>query len=269
MKWIFCCLFFLPLLICAEKVYPLDLVIVRYQSFEPHLPSIYDITNLDVTFGVTHQGLSAPKRGMATKIEKLYRLGVDDEVMIDRSGLVAISQKIIAYFHSLGIQGVRVMVDPKEINAQGEDIRGQGNASVTFLIYVGTVGQVRTLSKDQVNHKKHAHIKRDAPTNQGKLLKTNELENYVYYLNRHPNRRVDMEVGAFGEPGLASIDFLIQEDKPWRLYGNVSNTGPSTVEQWQQIIGYVNTQLTNFDDILVADFATDSFNQYIFLLDVI
>ncbi len=262
MKWLIGFALALACFCHAEERYSVSLITMQYATENAQLPQIAALKNLEVSLGVTSSGYVAAAGSKRTVTMPIGQIGMNGLNYFYRSGLVAISDRIVQYFHSQGIQGVRVTVDPRQISREGKDLRAPGNTMLTYMIYTAHVGQVRTVAGDQVNCKKHAHIKKHAPISENDVLQTASVEDYVFYLNRHPNRRVDLEMGAFGSPGLAGVDFVVSEEKPWRIYGSVANTGPETIEQWQQVFGYVNTQLTGFDDIFILDYATDSFNDY-------
>ena len=94
------------------------------------------------------------------------------------------------------------------------------------------------------------------------LFYKRRLEDYLAYVNRHPNRRVDAQVYALGEPDLIGIGLLITENKPWRAYANVSNTDPDALGMWQETVGFMHTQLTGRDDIFKIDATTDNFDSF-------
>ena len=57
------------------------------------------------------------------------------------------------------------------------------------------------------------------------LLRKNELDDYIFRLNRHPGRRVDLALSTGAEVGGVTLDYLVAENKSTYVYGQISNTG--------------------------------------------
>jgi hemolysin activation/secretion protein len=76
-------------------------------------------------------------------------------------------------------------------------------------------------------------------------------------LNRQPGRRVDVALSAADAPDEYTLDYLVNEMKPWYAYAQASNTGPINTPTWRERFGFVDNQLTGNDDILNLDFVTD------------
>jgi hemolysin activation/secretion protein len=72
---------------------------------------------------------------------------------------------------------------------------------------------------------------------------------------------VDLAVAAAQEPGGIALDLLINENKPWLAYFQVSNTGTESTRQWRERFGFVHNQLTDADDILSLDYTTAGFEK--------
>ena len=92
------------------------------------------------------------------------------------------------------------------------------------------------------------------------LLREDVLNDYALRLNRHPGRTVDIAIAPGDVEGEAELQYIIREDKPWTVFAQLSNTGTESTEEFRQRFGFVNTQLTNSDDILSIDYTTASFD---------
>lgn len=102
----------------------------------------------------------------------------------------------------------------------------------------------------------------EAPEAQrGSLIRRDQLDDYVARLNRHPGRRVDVAIAPADadSPGEVLVDYLVNENNPWTIYAQVSNTGTRNTDLWRERFGFSNTQLTGNDDILRLDFITAGF----------
>ncbi len=168
----------------------------------------------------------------------------------------------------------------------GEDAPGRGLIGITvrpaiegdvirLRIVTGEVAQVRTLASGQrtgaegparVNHPLHDRIRENSPLRPGEgeiagdFLNKRALDEYVYFLQRHPGRRVDVALAPGQDPNTVNVDYLITENRPWLLYGQVSNTGTRQTGRWRVRFGFMHNQLTNNDDVLTLDYNTAEFS---------
>ena len=191
----------------------------------------------------------------------------------DVTGLKAIIDDLLLYLNEeQKLVGVVVAPHPSDIDAQNIDRRGD-RTDLTFLIRTATTSRIRTLaSGDRVdldqreNNDKHRYIREHSPfqpsteSMPGSLLRRDQLDNYLFWLNRHPGRRVDVAVSAGRKPDEVSLDFLVAESKPWYAYFQLSNTGTDSTGEIRERFGYVNNQLTDNDDILSIDYVTSGFS---------
>jgi len=240
---------FLSSLNGEEVSYPVHPLVLKYAIENPQLPSLDEVS-----------AVSVPRLG------PIGDVGRFQAAHLNQASLIEIASAVVNYFNSQGIYGVRVLFSPYEIAADGDDLRPNWDQSLSMIIVHSEVGQMRLMDPDgeQLEAKRHEHIKKNAPVNEGEgdLLAPEELQQYLYWLNRYPNRQVDIQIGTVDGLGLVGIDFIISEEKPWRLYLNVANTGPSDLNKIQESVGFVHTQVTGNDDIFQVDFATDSFSQF-------
>src|SRR5262249_20629261 len=79
-------------------------------------------------------------------------------------------------------------------------------------------------------------------------------------LNRLPGRMVDVVVTPTLTPGVVNLDYLVQEDRPWTIATDFSNTGTESTGKERQHFGFANYQLTGRDDVLLLDYLTSGFN---------
>ena len=107
-----------------------------------------------------------------------------------------------------------------------------------------------------INHPKHRRLIKQAPLDIGELLSKAALDRYIYHLNRHPGRRVDIAVAPGQEPGEAVVDFMVAEVKPWAVYYQISNTGTDSTGEWRHRFGYLHYQTFSRDDVFNVDYST-------------
>ncbi len=250
--------------------YPVSEMVFTYAKDHKDHPPIDKAKHLFVTLAYTDGGYTAPKEGLP---EKTLDLRLDNNfpkgTWFDGSALRLIGQSIVEYLADQKILGVYVRISPEEINSRGEDLRPLNQSSLTFVTTTLEVGKVQASAREpsSINYQ---HIADQSPLQganaandeEGDLLRAEILNDYVYFLNRYPNRRVDVSIDPLGGGNQAIVDYLVTEKKSWRAYAGVSNTGAEGMNKWIENIGFVTTQLTNRDDTLALDASVDSFDNY-------
>jgi hemolysin activation/secretion protein len=190
--------------------------------------------------------------------------------------------------HLLGVYVVPSPNDFVEVGEQNDkhlvDKRGD-RTDATLWVFTGKVTQVRTIASgkritdpsartDNDLHKwirVHSPVQPAAtqpvaagakPAERPDLLRKDELDDYVSFLNRQPGRHVDVAISGVqtGSSGDVSLDYLVTETRPWSAYFQISNTGTKETDPWRERFGYVNNQLFKRDDTLSVDYTTAAFN---------
>ncbi|MEM1072139.1 MAG: ShlB/FhaC/HecB family hemolysin secretion/activation protein [Planctomycetota bacterium] len=257
-----------------EPTYPFGTLRLDYATRHPELPLVDAFRGLRVPVDVLDGVMVAPVASGRTLGELLDTR----DGSITASGLNAIAERVVASLNDRGIVGVLVAPDPAEVDpATGADLRTD-RAVLTLRIWTGLVTDIRTVgtgdrfAADQViDHPEHGRILRLSPAapwdgrslKRRDLLRREVLENYVFRLNRHPSRRVDLAVAPAASesagPDATVLEYLVRESKPWTAYLQVSNTGTEQTNEVRERLGFVHNQLTGRDDILQLDFVTASF----------
>ncbi|MCA9296698.1 MAG: ShlB/FhaC/HecB family hemolysin secretion/activation protein, partial [Phycisphaerales bacterium] len=194
-----------------------------------------------------------------------------------------ILESILGWYTEHEYITVFVAPDPADITPESLDVRPAGRTAVGIVISTGIVTELRTLASgervrengtihpsDRINNPKHERHRLNSPVRpfdperdemRHDLLRGDVLNEYMYHLSRHPGRRVDASIAAAEQPGTAALDYIITENPPLTIYGQVANTGTKSTSYWRERIGFFHTQLTENDDILSADYTTAQFDQ--------
>jgi len=224
------------------------------------------IEDMEVELTPTPLGYIAPRGNMPRVRIRIGAIGTGEN-RLSISALRAIVTTVRSEMERrYGLMGHLVTITPTNVERDQADVPTEH----TIRVYRAVVGDTRTVAagggrvdpKEQsINRPEYVSIKERSPLKNGDLLREDLLEQQLARVNRHPGRRVDAAIGAMGEPGegKASVDYLITESKPWSAYGQVSNTGTETTDEWRYRFGYSNTQLTNRDDILQLEYSTAGF----------
>ena len=276
---------------------PCDLLIFEVSKFEisfrpqdhPGHPSLEELLNLEVELLRVEDGYAAPREGLPTVKIRLSDAG---ELPVNRfyaSALFRVSQRIVEYINSLGIivvyvpvceNDIEIYVDPVTQKTELTDLRTERQKKTarpaTFTIYTGVVTGVRTVASGEriakekrIDNPRHERIKARSPivpfdeeTDERKdLVRKDMLDAYIFRLNRHPGRKVDIALSSAERAGEVALDYLITENKPWLVYAQMSNTGTEETDKWRERFGVMHNQVTGNDDIFTLDYITAGFDE--------
>lgn len=265
---------------------PLSSIELVYSRDNDSLPLASDLLDAKVDLAIVNDAWCAPHEGLIVQRVSLAELGKNGPTRVYDSALPLISQAIVVRLKTFGprtrLIGVYAEPDPSQIRVENEEVvdaRPAGTTSLRFIITAGHVTDVRTTASGEridpahtLNNPAHDAIRRNSPvqpqTKTGQygrtdtidLIDTTRIEDYVFRLNRHPGRRVDVAVAATGqEPGAATVDYIVTENKPWFIYAEATRDGSRSTDEWRYRLGLVHNQLTGQDDILSLQYQT-SFN---------
>ncbi len=262
--------------------YVVGVFLVDFDRPHPGYPSVDDLLQASVTLGRTEDGFVAPGPGVELVTIPLIDIPLMPAAKYSSRAILTIARAIVDEMNAFGIIGVTVssseqeFAPPEENDPDwGKDLRRPGQTALTLVVRSGLVSEVRTLAsgdripyEQRINNPLHTRIRENAPVapyspdDQARrdLLRKDLLDQYVFRLNRHPGRRVDLGVSAGTEAGTIALDFLVTENKPWLAYFQLSNTGTESTSEWRERFGYINNQLTGNDDILSLDYVTAGFD---------
>lgn len=263
--------------------YRVGAFIVRYVTPHPQLPALDDVGRATVTLGRVESGFVRPGGGVPTATYTLDELSDQPAQPYTVSALDEVGRAIQRQISSLGLVAIRVTLSDREFAPKSdpvpgepplEDLRG-GRTSLTILVQVVTVKEVRTVAfgetvpfEERIDNPRYQRILDGSPVRpfspdddeRVDLLRKDKLDDYVYRLNRHPGRRVDLGIAAADEDNALILDYYVNESKPWLVYFQISNTGTDQTELWRERFGFTHNQLTNSDDILSLDYITAGFS---------
>ena len=254
--------------------YPVSRIQLRYSVENPSLPRLDDVMNLEASLGRTDKGYVEPRAGAETVTLRLADIGAGGpaKVIFHQSAIRSVGAQIVHFLNTRGIYGVFVSPDPDDIPPEtGQDLRPEKRPAaeqqvLRLVIYVGKVTRTRTVASgdrvpadQRINNPAHTWIMENSPIQPGAepgsskgtdLFQKDLLDDYLFELNRLPGRQVDAAISSGGAPGDVSLDYLVNETKPWLAYYQLSNTGTKQTDLWRSAFGFTDNQLTGHDDIL-------------------
>lgn len=256
--------------------YPVSRFVLEYRSDHPEHVPLEELAGAVVTLGVTPGGYVAPREGMPTVELKLGDVVEGAGGAFYRSGLNTVATGVAAYLTKHGFIGHFVEFNPEDIDlTTAEDKRAGKRTEMRMRIWTGKAANVRTISSGErleaatkgdpalrINNPDSVmtRIRDTSPVKEGELLRKDYLDDYVFRLNRHPGRHVDVALSPGEHDEEVILDYLIAEGKPWSVYAQLSNTGTRTTNEWRERFGFVDNQLTGHDDILRIDYTTAGFD---------
>jgi len=266
-------------------VYRVQRLHLRYLRDHPMQPSVTDIMDAPLTLVPTATGWISPPGDLGPEVLVTRTLREWSDASVDNYHGSALQDMILTVLDVLrggDLLGIRVIPDPDDITEFGDDLRTHRD-DLTLLMITGILTDVRTIGAgdrvreggeieptERINHPKHARILANSPVRagsdneedeeRGDLLRRGPLDRYVYFLSRHPGRRVDVSVAAGEEIGTTALDYMITENRPLVIYGQLANTGTPSTGRWRQRFGLFHTQVTNNDDIFSIDYTTANFD---------
>lgn len=257
-----------PAPVAAEAnvtLYPVSKFDLSYGVEVKNVPSPTELTNTTrVRLGKNGNVYTSPSAGIPTVEINLGSL-TDTVNNYDALAIREVSRAVANNLRNRGLLAVLVGPPSDEIDQAGGD-RREGRTTFKLSIIVGKVGDIRTLAngdridEPRINNPAHDSIRENSPIQKGGFLERDALEDYGYRLNRHPGRRVDVSVAPGSDtPGDISLDFLVNENKPWYILAQLSNTGTKNTEKWRERFAFVHNQFSGNDDILRLDYVTAGF----------
>lgn len=264
-----------PKAAAPDPSYEISRFIVEYKSSHPEHPAVEELMQATVMLGTTPDGYVAPVEGAPTVTIKVADVAAGSSGRFSRSAINAVGAALVGKLTERGFAGAFVEISADDIDpATLADKRGATRSDLRLIVWTGRVGAVRTIAAgdrwadEQQNNPaarinsedlSQAHIRELSPIQVGDLLRKDELDNYVFRLNRHPDRRVDVALSPGEQQEDVVLDYLVSENKPWTVYAQFSNTGTKTTNRWRERFGFVDNQLTGHDDILRIDYSTAAF----------
>jgi len=257
-----------------QKTYPISKIVFQYDQEHPKHIGIEELENVSVQLwekdGVLYGKESDSRKSVEMTVGDINHSG--KSMLFTQSALQAIIQSTFAYFHDRDINWVMVYIPSDEIGKYGTDLRSAQDTTLAISISTPVVKgtSVSFADPSRSNSKLTQKIYDNLPASlpdpstgyPGDFINSNALNNYLHALNRHSERRVDLEIGPTALPGEVAFDFVVTQNRPYHFYVNANNNVPKPIHRWQESVGFIQTQLSGNDDILKLDASSDSFDQF-------
>lgn len=247
-----------------------------YAEGHPDIVPVEEVLDAPIKLADIGDAYGPPQRGAAYTSGTLRTIAAEGGSVFQPGAIKAINTQLVKYFNERGVVGIFVVPDSQDLaNARTTP------TEIDLTVHVALVGEIRTLGAglrkhgdERENNKAHDRIRRLSPLvssgeagnggdggKPGDIIRRDLLDDYIYRLNRHPGRRVDLAVSADEEPGYVVLDYLVSEAKPWYLLYQITNTGTESTETYRHRISFTHNQLTNNDDIFRFDYVTAGFEE--------
>ncbi len=260
------------------RTYPVARFDIDSRGDPTGLPPVEKLSKLSVRLARARGRYVAPRPGVpAVRV----RLGAprDKPARFSGSAVAAVNRAILTHLRNRGLAGLYVTVHRDDIDPRtGADLRDEDRNDLRIRVVVARVSELRTVaSGDRIaaepedartDHAAHAWIRTGSPvrpaaedgSDGSDVIRKGKLDRYVYFLNRHPGRRVDVRVLGGDEPTELEMEYVVAESKPWRAFYQLSNTGTEETGECRQRFGFWTNQLIGRDDLFQIDYVTSTFN---------
>lgn len=248
-------------LIGEETHYPVNDISFEYaNSSNTDLPKLHELSEIELHYKIEGNLVSFDKDIATTRLKDIFLKG---SKKLSRPAIKHLTEKTVQFFNDKGIAGVFAIPSPDHINNKGKDLRKDENLKI--LIWLSLVKNVKTKSlgdKLELDNDFHQRVKFGSPVSpeNGGIIDKTALEEYVFRLNRHPSRRVDVSLSSADQEGGVELEYLVSELKTWRAYLQTSNTGNDATNELRSRLGFVDYQFTGHDDILTLDYIRAGFD---------
>ena len=250
--------------------YSVSKFVLSYGREHPDHPAIAQFLQVPIVLGKMAKGYVAPRPGVATETIRMAELAAEKAPRtFHASAIRRINEQIVSAFNRLGVVGIWIAPHQDDLDIKtGQDKRAKSNTVLRLVIWSATVSRVRTLAageriagEDRIDNPAHERVREHSPLKEKDVLNKGKLDDYVFFLNRHPGRRVDVAVTSGQKTGEVALDYLVSENKPWLAYLQTSNTGTESTSKWRHRFGFIHNQLTGNDDILAAEYTTSGIDE--------
>ena len=228
-------------------------------------------------------GVAVKRSGTSVTTMKIKDLAAGTGGTFYASAIRDINQALVNSMNERGFIAVFAHAAEDQIamvetgdNMVGDDLREGKTEDLRLVVWTGQVGLVRSIASGprldpaieageiaRVNSSDpvQTRVREQSPVKPGDLVRKDIVDDYLFRLNRHPGRRVDVAIAPAEKPEEVALDYLVSENKPWTAYFQLSNTGTEATNLWRERFGFVHNQLTKHDDILRIDYITGGFDQ--------
>lgn len=253
--------------------YPVSQLELAYIDPNPLFPKPEEMANTEVELMRVSDGFVQPRAGSPVTRLRIGDLPSMGTTSLYESALRAINQQLVFEFNERDFHAIVVSPLPEDIDRRsGRDLRAAGVTKMRLGIYAGRVKDVHTNAsgdgevapEERIDREEHKWIRDGSPLQASPpqdLVRKDLLDSYLAQLNRHPTRRVDVELRPAGVPGGLVVDYFVAETKPWWAYAQVDDTGTEQTTELRQRFGGVHSNVTGRDDLVQFDYITGNFSE--------
>ena len=246
-------------------------------AFAGEMPSVpmepTDIlNNVVVQLSPVENGYVAWRPDTTIEPLRLGDLPTDPPLEFSAGAIQTMLEAVRDELNAQGFMAVRVVPGSGQFDRAMRDVREDDSTVLQLQMAVGHVAEIRTMAtgdriprEDRIDHPAHTWIREKSPIQPESeyshgLLEKQVLDEYLFRISRHPGRRVDAAIAPAEDPLGIALDYIVTENKPWLVYGQVSNTGTASTGRIRYRTGFIHNQLTGNDDILRLDAITADFD---------
>ena len=153
-----------------------------------------------------------------------------------------------AEYEQRGYTAVRVLVPEQELRS------GQVRLQVIEA-------RIRAVKIDGAKFSDQANVRASLPAlREGQPPNSNDIARNIQLANENPSKQSSIALEAADEPGKVDVVVKVTDNDPSRVTVFVDNSGNSSTGYHRAGIGYVNSNLSNRDDVFTAQVITSPDN---------
>jgi hemolysin activation/secretion protein len=101
------------------------------------------------------------------------------------------------------------------------------------------------------------NIRRSLPSvKEGTTPNSREMSRNLQMLSEHPTKQTAISLRGGASEDQVDVNVRVIDEKPWRLFFTLDNTGTSDTGYWRSGVGYQHSNLWNDDHIFTAQYIT-------------
>ncbi len=177
-------------------------------------------------FGAYNLKLSPEEIGaLETRLKPMFYHKPLTQRLISR-----LKTEVILFYSSIDRPVVLVDVPEQEVT----------HGVLLLRVIEGTVGDVKVVGNKFFSAERYLS---NFKQKKGSVLRSDKLAADLAWLNRNPFRVVDAVYSAGNKEGETNIDLIAQDEKPWRIYGGIDNTGFHNINYLRYFAGIMGGNL--------------------------
>ncbi len=116
---------------------------------------------------------------------------------------------------------------------------------------------IRNVAIEDNEHFTRENVRRSLPTiREGETPNSRDIARNLQVTAEHPTKRTSVLLRATGRDDQVDVNIKVADEKPWRAFVTLDNTGTAETGYWRSGFGYQHSNLFDRDHTLTAQYIT-------------